>query len=155
MWFVFPTILHTFYALIQLHNLFSECFILIAGHIIDVHIHPTGTCEEDNAILVGYHSGSSYTFTEEDAGTKVFFGCDVGQRCETGQSVIVEVAELLQVSAVERGVDSAANRKGLFSALALRWSFPTALRRLCPALPMPRSLVLLLLSGAGAATAYF
>lgn len=101
------------------YTIFSECFILVVGHIIDVHIHPTGTCEEDYAILVGYHSGSSYTFTEEDAGKKVFFACDVGQRCEAGQNVVVEVAELLQVSSIERGVDSAASKKGVFSALAL------------------------------------
>lgn len=45
-----------------------------------------GNCEEDEAILVGYTSGSSYTFKEDDSGKELFFACDVGQRCEAGKS---------------------------------------------------------------------
>ena len=86
---------------------------------MDVHIHPTGTCEEKGAILVGYRSGSSYTFTEEDAGKELFFACDVGQRCESGQNMKVQVDAITQVSAVETGIDSAANRNRVLSVLAL------------------------------------
>jgi hypothetical protein len=55
------------------------------GMITDVFIHPTGTCEEDEAILVGYTSGSSYTFQDEDNGKELFFAADVGRRCEAGK----------------------------------------------------------------------
>ena len=55
------------------------------GMITDVFIHPTGTCEEDEAILVGYTSGSSYTFQDEDNGKELFFAADVGRRCESGK----------------------------------------------------------------------
>jgi len=53
--------------------------------INDVFLHPSGTCEEDGAIKVGYESGSSYTFKEEDAGKELFFACDLGRRCEAGE----------------------------------------------------------------------
>jgi len=92
--------------------------------VLDVHIHPTGTCEEEESILVGYSSGTTYTFTQEDAGKELFFACDVGQRCESGQSIKVKVASQAQVSAVEAEIDSAASIKsGVFSALALTAGF--------------------------------
>mmetsp|Transcript_7197 Transcript_7197/g.14722 ORF Transcript_7197/g.14722 Transcript_7197/m.14722 type:complete len:154 (-) Transcript_7197:178-639(-) len=93
-----------------------------AGMIIDVHLHPTGTCEEDGAIKVGYVSPASYTFTEEDAGKELFFACDVGRRCEAGQSIKVTVASLpveAKVDAIEAGIDSAARTNGVLSALVI------------------------------------
>lgn len=90
--------------------------------ITDVHIHPTGDCGEDGAILVGYTSGASYTFTEEDAGKELFFSSDVGRRCEAGQNVKVAVSGApanAQVSAVETTADSAANGNELSSILVL------------------------------------
>mmetsp|Transcript_26693 Transcript_26693/g.73410 ORF Transcript_26693/g.73410 Transcript_26693/m.73410 type:complete len:162 (+) Transcript_26693:89-574(+) len=96
-------------------------FTWIAG-ITDVHIHPTGNCDEDGAILVGYQSGASYTFTEDDAGKEMFFASDVGRRCEAGQNVKVAVAGAAPVngpvSAIET-VDSAANGNRFSWALAL------------------------------------
>jgi hypothetical protein len=92
--------------------------------VLDVHIHPTGTCEEDESILVGYSPGASYTFTQEDAGKELFFACDVGRRCESGQNIKVQVAPQAQVSAIEAEADSAASIKsGAFSALALTAGF--------------------------------
>lgn len=97
------------------------------GTIVDVHIHPTGTCDEDGAILVGYTSGSTYTFTEEDAGKELFFGCDVGRRCEAGQNIKVQVSDAIpraQINAAEAAIDSAASRSnGILSALALTAGF--------------------------------
>ena len=86
-----------------------------------MHIHPTGTCEEDEAIVVGYVSGSSYTFTEEDAGNELFFACDVGRRCESGQNMKVAVSSApadAQINGIENAVNSAAaaNGNGVFSA---------------------------------------
>ena len=89
--------------------------------IIDVHIHPTGDCEEDGAIKVGYRSGASYTFTEEDAGKEIFFACDVGRRCEAGQNVKVQVSgdsSDRQINSAEGAIDSAANIRSL-SVVAL------------------------------------
>lgn len=53
----------------------------------NVHIHPTGTCDETGAILVGDQTGTSYVFADDDAGTDIYFACDIGQHCEVGQIV--------------------------------------------------------------------
>ena len=94
--------------------------------INDVHIHPNGSCEEDGAIKVGYISGSSYTFTEEDSGKDIFFACDVGRRCESGQNMKVTVssapAAQAQIDGIETAVDSAAP-SAVFSTLALTAGF--------------------------------
>jgi len=79
--------------------------------IYDVFIHPSGNCEEDEAILVGYTSGSSYTFKEDDSGKELFFACDVGQRCEAGQNMKVAVSSNsldMEVDSIETAVYSAA-----------------------------------------------
>eukprot|EP00532_Pseudo-nitzschia_australis_P012232 CAMPEP_0168212346 /NCGR_PEP_ID=MMETSP0140_2-20121125/4216_1 /TAXON_ID=44445 /ORGANISM="Pseudo-nitzschia australis, Strain 10249 10 AB" /LENGTH=159 /DNA_ID=CAMNT_0008139131 /DNA_START=100 /DNA_END=579 /DNA_ORIENTATION=+ len=94
--------------------------------ITDVHIHPTGTCEEEGAILVGYASGASYTFVEEDAGKELFFASDVGRRCESGQNLKVSVSAppaAAKASAIESSNNSAANGNGMSSALTLTVGF--------------------------------
>ena len=97
-------------------------FLPIAEGITDVHIHPTGTCEEEGAILVGYASGASYTFTAEDAGNELFFATDVGRRCESGQNVRVAVSGVspsAEVNAVESSINSAASENKLSFVLSL------------------------------------
>lgn len=106
--------------------MFFVCLFLADQMVLDVHIHPTGTCLELDSILVGYSTGSSYTFTQEDAGKELFFACDVGRRCESGQNIKVKVSDSseAQVSAIEAEIDSAAsNKNGAFSALALTAGF--------------------------------
>ena len=61
-----------------------------SGH--NVHIHPTGSCDETDAIEVGVESPAVYTVTDADAGQSLFFACDVGSHCELGQHVTVTVA---------------------------------------------------------------
>ena len=95
-----------------------------------MHIHPTGTCEEEGAILVGYASGASYTFTEEDTGKELFFASDVGRRCESGQNVKVSVSgprAAAKANAIESSINSAANGNGIPSALALTVGFIAAM----------------------------
>jgi len=55
------------------------------GH--NVYIHPTGDCSLDGAILVGTQTGASYTFVDADAGTSMFFSCDIGNgaHCRVGE----------------------------------------------------------------------
>ena len=55
------------------------------GH--NVYIHPTGDCSLDGAILVGSKTGASYTFVDADAGTSMFFSCDIGNgaHCRVGE----------------------------------------------------------------------
>ena len=77
-----------------MHNLsLTMCTLLRSSEemINDVHIHPTGTCEESGAIKVGYETGSSYTFKEEDAGKELFFACDLGRRCEAGKCECINI----------------------------------------------------------------
>ena len=63
----------------------------------DVWIHASNTCEmgPDRERVKGFAGPSgSYTFTSDDAetyGGKVFFACDVGQRCENGQNLLAIV----------------------------------------------------------------
>jgi len=62
----------------------------------NVFIHPSGTCELEDAIFVGANPGTSYTFSEvdgSDEGTDMFFACDInnGAHCLAGQSLTVKV----------------------------------------------------------------
>lgn len=61
------------------------------GH--NVFIHPSLTCNIQGAIPVGFQSGTEYVFQPEDAGTLMFFSCDIGQgaHCRFGQSLTVMV----------------------------------------------------------------
>mmetsp|Transcript_16402 Transcript_16402/g.33816 ORF Transcript_16402/g.33816 Transcript_16402/m.33816 type:complete len:153 (-) Transcript_16402:78-536(-) len=88
--------------------------------INDVHIHPTGDCVEDDAVLVGYQSGATYTFTTADGGKELFFANDVGRRCEDGQNIKVLVSEATgaQISSIQEGVSTASSIRA-FSALTL------------------------------------
>ena len=58
-----------------------------AQGIHNVYIHPTMNCDLTGAIEVGLEPGSEYTFTEADAGTEMFFSCDVGNgaHCMAGE----------------------------------------------------------------------
>jgi hypothetical protein len=58
----------------------------------NVYMHPSGTCDEANAVLVGSTSPAAYTFTSDNVGD-VIFACDVGTHCESGQIVTVTVSE--------------------------------------------------------------
>jgi hypothetical protein len=60
---------------------------------MDVFLYPSKTCDNSGAELVSYSSPATYTFKESDAGETLFFACDISQRCEVGQYVIVTVAE--------------------------------------------------------------
>eukprot|EP00538_Stauroneis_constricta_P006986 CAMPEP_0119548298 /NCGR_PEP_ID=MMETSP1352-20130426/2246_1 /TAXON_ID=265584 /ORGANISM="Stauroneis constricta, Strain CCMP1120" /LENGTH=223 /DNA_ID=CAMNT_0007593521 /DNA_START=34 /DNA_END=705 /DNA_ORIENTATION=- len=53
----------------------------------NVHIHPSGNCSEQGAIPVGFSTGASYVFTEDDIGTMVF-ACDVAMHCELGGQIM-------------------------------------------------------------------
>jgi hypothetical protein len=57
----------------------------------NVYVHPSGTCDDANAILVGSSSPAVYTFTSDDVGD-VVFACDVGSHCESGQIVTFTVS---------------------------------------------------------------
>mmetsp|Transcript_7898 Transcript_7898/g.19402 ORF Transcript_7898/g.19402 Transcript_7898/m.19402 type:complete len:185 (-) Transcript_7898:228-782(-) len=61
------------------------------GH--NVFIHPTLSCNIAGAIRVGAQTGTSYTFTEFDGDSQMFFACDIGQgaHCRFGQSITVLV----------------------------------------------------------------
>lgn len=59
----------------------------------NVYIHPTGSCDETGAIFIGEQPGASYTFTAEDAGSDIYFACDVGQHCEFGQFIKFTVSD--------------------------------------------------------------
>ena len=85
-----------------------------------MHIHPTGDCVEDDAVLVGYQSGATYTFTTADGGKELFFANDVGRRCEDGQNIKVLVSEATgaQISSIQEGVSTASSIRA-FSALTL------------------------------------
>jgi len=52
----------------------------------NVAIHPLGGCDRTDADILGSASPVSYTFTEEDVGSKVF-ACDVGDHCARGQII--------------------------------------------------------------------
>lgn len=60
----------------------------------NVYVHPSGDCNETDAVLVGDESvtTAAYTFTEKDAGKDVVFACDVSSHCENGQIVTFSVS---------------------------------------------------------------
>lgn len=60
-------------------------FTFPQGH--NVYIHPTLSCNIQGAVFVGFQSGTSYTFTEADADSQMFFACDIGQgaHCRFGE----------------------------------------------------------------------
>jgi hypothetical protein len=60
---------------------------------MDVFIFPSLSCDSTDAVLVSYTSPATYTFEASDLGETLFFGCDISQRCENGQYVIVTVTE--------------------------------------------------------------
>jgi len=73
----------------------------------NVLIHPSGTCDEMNAVPVGSvydgEAGSQYTFVEEDANIgKVTFACDVGDHCESGQIITFIVAAMEDAEVVTK-----------------------------------------------------
>jgi plastocyanin len=51
----------------------------------NVFIHPTMDCELDGAFIVGDVSPTSYTFGPTDAGTDMFFACNIGSHCNYGK----------------------------------------------------------------------
>lgn len=56
------------------------------GH--NVFIHPTMDCTLDGRIEVGKDgAGTTYSFVESDAGTDLFFACDIGGggHCQAGE----------------------------------------------------------------------
>jgi plastocyanin len=59
----------------------------------DVWIHPTGTCNNAGAVNIGSSSGTTYTFTENDAGETLTFVCDIGSHCEAGMLMDVIVGD--------------------------------------------------------------
>jgi len=62
------------------------------GGVHDVWIYPSGTCDSSGAYLIGSSSGTTYTFTEEDADTEtITFVCDIGTHCEAGMLMDVFV----------------------------------------------------------------
>jgi len=57
-------------------------------------LHPTGTCDDDGAVEVGATANGgagSYTVVDEDAGTTLFFACDIGSHCNRNQYLEVDV----------------------------------------------------------------
>jgi len=58
----------------------------------DAYIYPSGDCSnEDGKIKVGNYSPSTYTFSEEDIGKTLFFGCTVDDHCKSGHHINVSV----------------------------------------------------------------
>jgi len=58
----------------------------------NVYIHPSGSCDQSDSLEIGQTSGTTYTFTEEDAGSDVYFACQISGHCDAGQIVKVSVA---------------------------------------------------------------
>ena len=57
-----------------------------------VNIHPSKSCDDTNSVFIGSTSPTRYTLTKEDVGT-LYFACQVGNHCEFGQSITVEVTD--------------------------------------------------------------
>jgi hypothetical protein len=63
-----------------------------SGGVHDVWIYPSGTCDSSGAYLIGSSSGTTYTFTEDDADEETLtFVCDIGTHCEAGMLMDVFV----------------------------------------------------------------
>eukprot|EP00548_Thalassiothrix_antarctica_P011827 CAMPEP_0194158942 /NCGR_PEP_ID=MMETSP0152-20130528/77558_1 /TAXON_ID=1049557 /ORGANISM="Thalassiothrix antarctica, Strain L6-D1" /LENGTH=533 /DNA_ID=CAMNT_0038868459 /DNA_START=113 /DNA_END=1711 /DNA_ORIENTATION=+ len=58
----------------------------------NVFIHPSGSCDQSDSLEIGQTSGTTYTFTEEDAGSDVYFACQISGHCDAGQIIKVSVA---------------------------------------------------------------
>ena len=59
-------------------------FDFTSGHT--VHVHPSGDCENTDAVELGTEGPVMYTFTEDDVGD-IFFACEVDSHCDNGQIV--------------------------------------------------------------------
>ena len=59
----------------------------------DVWIYPSGSCDATGGIQIGtvQDNPTTYTFSEEEAGTTVTFVCDVGSHCQAGMIMDVIV----------------------------------------------------------------
>ena len=68
----------------------------------NVHINPDMNCaSRGNAESLGDTSEVSYTFTDADAGTDVYFACFVGSHCNAGQHVTVTVEAAAAAAATD------------------------------------------------------
>jgi plastocyanin len=74
----------------------------------NAYIHPSGSCDGTGAIEVGGTSPATYTFTDADVGTSMFFACEVGTHCDLGQHITVSVQGAV-VGATEPPATSACN----------------------------------------------
>lgn len=72
----------------------------------NVYIHPTGDCDNTDAIEVGEESPAKHTFAE--AGT-VTFACDISGHCNAGQIVTFEVTEVTSDGGDKSPTEAAAN----------------------------------------------
>ena len=71
-------------------------FDFTSGHT--VHVHPSGDCENTDAVELGTEGPVMYTFTEDDVGD-IFFACEVDSHCDNGQIVKFTVAAGSEVAA--------------------------------------------------------
>ena len=55
----------------------------------NVYLHPTGTCNTVNSMLIGNNSGASFTF--ENSGSYVF-ACQIPQHCDLGMIMTITVS---------------------------------------------------------------
>ena len=78
----------------------------IWGGLHNVYIHPTGNCDKTNAVFVGNKTGTTYTFTNDDA--HVTFVCDVGSHCDYGQIITFHLGE-----------DGGEHSSGFFSSIGI------------------------------------
>ena len=59
----------------------------------NVYLHPSGNCWDDtDARWIGASSGTSYTTTDADAGTTLFFVSNIDSQCDDGLNIEVNVA---------------------------------------------------------------
>ena len=59
----------------------------------NIYIHPSGTCDETGAIIIGETSPVTYTFTADDANEDLIFICGIPGHCDAGQTITVSVTE--------------------------------------------------------------
>lgn len=71
----------------------------------DVWIYPSGTCDPTDGIQIGTvaDNPTTYTFTEDDAGTTITFACDVGAHCNAG--MIMDVVVLSAAGGEDEAVE--------------------------------------------------